>query len=116
MNIESIYYNTAKLTGDELLKAMATAKSQETKMLAFFAREHKLDRKHHDKFGYSRSEIHKSIMQQSPEHSVQRAISNLTKQGYLIKSDETEREGSYGVNVHVWRFNPLEGQTELFKR
>ena len=39
-----------------------------------------------------------------PITSIRRAITTLTKRGYLIKSDEMKK-GLYGVSEYVWRLN-----------
>lgn len=39
----------------------------------------------------------------APITSVRRALSNLTKKGYLVKSDTAHAKGNYGKPVHTWR-------------
>ena len=89
-----MYYNTTNVNGDQLNLFTKIAKSQDEKVL----------------------EIFKSGKLLSPEDvwkmidgalltSIRRSISNLTKQGFLIKTDQT-KIGIYKRPVYLWKVIP----------
>ena len=71
--------------------------TQERKVLAFFEA---------NPDGYfQKHQIHTLVMPNDLVSSVQRALRNLTKSGYLQKMPLKEKSAisSYGKEVHVWR-------------
>jgi hypothetical protein len=89
------YYNTNSLTGEDLKKAVSDAQRQEDAIFLLY--------KHTGK-PYSPSQVLR-LMEKAgknwPITSLRRAITNLEKQGKLIKTDEM-REGLYGKPEHTW--------------
>lgn len=54
---------------------------------------------------FTPEDLHNELFGSSevPLTSVRRALSNLTKQGEIIKSETADRMGNYGHPVHTWR-------------
>ena len=97
MKTES-FHNTTNLQGQNLQVAEAQAKSQEQIILEIF--------KNNPDKGYAPNEIfHK--LRSVPITSIRRAISNLAKQGVLIKT-EVMRKGLYHRQNYVWRYKSLD--------
>jgi hypothetical protein len=91
------YYNTTNLIGQDLLKEIENAKTQEDKILLFF--------KKYPLQYFSPSEIFSSVFNYNvPLTSVRRAITNLTNSGKLIKTDK-KKQGSYGKPNFCWKLN-----------
>lgn len=91
------FYNTIDLKGQELRKANAKALTQEELIHKVF--------KSNPKESFTPAEIHKAIGEIScPLTSVRRAISNLTKDGKLIQTEE-QRQGIYGKKNYCWKLN-----------
>ncbi len=96
------YYNTNKLAEAELKQAIANNKSQNELILDFFKAR--------------RTEAFNSFSPESvlywsglrfrdvPITSIRRALSDLTKNGDLIKTSEMT-SGDYGKPVHKWTLN-----------
>ena len=100
------YYNTNKLKGFDLKEANRKASTQEDRILHFFER-NKGNR-------YSPEEIQTYCqMATRPLTSVRRAITNLTSDGYLRKTNDM-KPGIYGKPVHTWEFSHGEDQEELW--
>ena len=88
------FYNTNKLSGEDLTKANENALSQEKEIMEFF--------KANPESCFTTRDIEDLL---SMNHdSCKRAITNLTKKGKLIKS-ENRVPGYYGYPVHVWSLN-----------
>lgn len=92
-----MYYNTTKLSGNDLKEAAANALSQEQKILRFY-RERPGLRMSPD---YVWSKL---FNKQIPITSVRRGITNLTNQERLIKTSSTSI-GIYGKKVYRWAIN-----------
>jgi Fe2+ or Zn2+ uptake regulation protein len=90
------YYNTNRLTGAELKKAVADAARQERSILLIFE---------NTGAAFSPSTIH-LLMQRAgkkyPLTSIRRAITNLQKAGHLMKLDNLV-PGAYGKPEHQWK-------------
>lgn len=90
---QSSYYNTTGLSGQQLEQATAAAKTQEAGILSLFQSQPTVKA--------SASQIHAGGIKHqlwtsaTPLTSIRRALTDLTKQGKLIKLDET-RKGVYG--------------------
>jgi len=89
------YYNTNSLSGEDLLDADNTAMKQEDRIFEFF--------KANNDLLMTPSEVGKELFRYTgvPLTSVRRAMSNLTKQGKLIKTEET-KDGLYGKPEYCW--------------
>jgi hypothetical protein len=90
------YYNTNKIEGKALAEARQRNLSQEDKVLALFMRYPDRD--------FSPHAVQSYVMPNAPLTSTRRAITNLTKKGYLEKNTTAKRiMGPYGTLVHTWR-------------
>ena len=104
-----MYHNTLAHEGETLRQYEKKAMSQDERIL--FVVEHSPEewfgcREH----GFTPSEINKIVMPEAPLTSVRRSMNTLTKQGKLIKTDET-RMGPYGRPETVWRLaGPVQGE------
>ena len=86
-----MYYNTNKETGEVLLASKEDAESQEAVILVIFK-------------NYERAtaeDIHKHFSDKTPITSIRRAITNLTKEGLLYKTDGFDT-GMYGKKIHYY--------------
>jgi len=106
---ELTFHNSVPPEDDDLLKARETAKKQKARVLAIF--------KECQSSNFTPIEIY-CILQGDDIFnedvgdyfilltSVRRAITDLTKEGRLIKCQYSEsRMGNYGKKNRVWRFN-----------
>lgn len=97
------YYNTTDLVGDELRERIANAASQEKKVKAFF--------EGHPEKQFTPFEVRDAIFSGgTPITSVRRAITNLTDEEVLKKTDN-QREGLFGEPNHLWTLNPVEDES-----
>jgi hypothetical protein len=93
------------VTGDTLLQFEKKAANQDDLVLAFFQR-------HRRKRGWTPSEVHSAGAYTCTLTSTRRAISNLTRDG-LLRKTEDKRIGPFGRPEHVWRlYEPV--QVDLF--
>ena len=88
------YYNTTHLEGVELEKLIENAKNETVKILAFF-RSNPGER-------YTPFEIQTILKSPAPITSIRRAISTLTKEGYLIKTTY-RKAGPYNTLNYTWK-------------
>jgi hypothetical protein len=96
-----MYYNTNRETGETLARSKATTVSQEEEIIRIFNMQPGCHLAPHNlRFWF------KNV----PLTSIRRALSNLEKQGKLLKTDRMVI-GSYGKMVHTWRIS--ERQLEL---
>lgn len=97
------YFKTTNESGTTLKNNVAKAKSQEEEILKLF----KLDFKHwkdlKEYLGMSPTDLI-DYFPEYPITSIRRALTNLTKQGKLIKTNE-KRIGMYGRSEYVWKLN-----------
>jgi|10_taG_2_1085330.scaffolds.fasta_scaffold39680_2 hypothetical protein len=95
------YYNTNNETGEELQASREQSSKQKTEVLAVFQT--------YPTTPLSPDEVHQFIKENSaipnsilwPITSIRRAVSDLTKEGELFKTN-TKKMGSYGKRVHCW--------------
>lgn len=90
------FYNTIQLSGNELREAVASAKDQDRAVLLIFENTNR---------SFSPSEILRLIEKtgkKPPITSIRRSITNLTKEGKLIKLEEYT-QGLYNKREHKWR-------------
>lgn len=89
------YYNTTNLTGEALKKRQHSARSQEERLLILF----------NDFKMLSPSQAHKiynRTFKPVPITSIRRAITELTQEGKLIKTDQRSL-GDYGHPESCWK-------------
>lgn len=89
------YFNTTNESGTTLKNNVAKAKSQEEEIFAFF---------NSNNDWCVRELLNWHPISKYPITSVRRALTNLTKQGKLIKTNE-KRIGMYGRSEYVWKLN-----------
>jgi len=89
------HHNTTDETGDTAVKFEATASTQEARVLAFF-------RDHFREDGWTPSEVNRLVMPECPLTSTRRAITNLTHDGELVRTN-IKRRGPYGRPEFAWR-------------
>jgi hypothetical protein len=91
-----MYYNTTTLTGIDLKKEVKNARSQDKIILAFFKTNSPLSpsQVYRNRFHIGLGDV--------PITSIRRSITNLTNDGYLIKTG-IQREGIYGKFENVWK-------------
>ena len=101
------YYNTTEATGSELAESHAKAKTQEKKILLCF----------HDKGNpLSASVICDMLNDAYPITSIRRALTDMTNQGDLEKTDKKVM-GRYGKREHQWQLRTdKNNQFNLFKK
>ena len=104
------YFNTTNESGATLKNNVAKAKSQEKEILNIFLDDiirmetiyFISDKDTNEYKGYTPSQM--TFYFDYPITSIRRALTNLTKQGKLIKTDE-KRIGMYGRSEYVWKLN-----------
>lgn len=104
------HHNTTNESGWLLAKFEGKAKSQEIKILSWFKAQPRLD------FTSSPTEVLRSVFNNGlPITSVRRAITNLTTNGDLFKTDK-KVNGPYGRPECLWRLanKHHQKQRELF--
>lgn len=95
-------YNTINIKGAELLQARNKTNRQKDIVLQFF--------KDHPASNYTPFDVYRILGLNCPVTSIRRAITDLTEQGKLIKTDH-QRRGEYGTKNYCWR---LKFKTTLF--
>lgn len=95
------YFNTTNESGTTLNNNVAKAKSQEEEIFDFFKYVNSFN-----EFNSTPSELQMLNLKLKiyPITSIRRALTNLTKQGKLIKTNE-KRIGMYGRSEYVWKLN-----------
>lgn len=91
------FFNTTRLTGDELKVRRDHAYKQENIILDYF--------KEHPEEEFTPFDISRNVVgiEVTPITSIRRAITNLTNRGLLIKTD-TRRKGIYGHLNYCWQY------------
>ena len=95
-------YNTINIKGAELKQARNKTSRQKDKVLQFF--------KNNPASNYTPFDVHRILGLNCPVTSIRRAITDLTEQGELVKTDQ-QRRGEYGTKNYCWR---LKFKTTLF--
>jgi len=106
--MQTNYYNTTHSTHPELGKYEQKAKSQEEKILRWFKQDAALA---NSSRGVSPSVVKAILFPNAPLTSIRRAMTNLTNQGELVKSDQ-QRKGPFGRPEYMWILPT--GQQRLF--
>jgi len=91
------FYNTNKTAVAELPKRRGNAMSQQDALLDIF--------KTYPNSKFTPSRLQTAYFRFWPITSIRRAITNLTRNGYLTKLNETVK-GPYGANEHQWTYSP----------
>ena len=89
----SSFYNTTGLAGEQLERRIEQAQSQEERVQALFEA--------HPAARLTPFEVQDVALPNSPITSVRRAITNLTSEGVLRKTDH-QKEGPYGDPNYTW--------------
>ena len=111
------YYNTLNIKGEDLRMATNKAESLKDSVLREF-------KKAWTNTGHTPHEMWRIInivkeyldpipKRQIPITSVRRAMTDLTTEGKLIKTDK-KRKGGYGADNYLWRLRIKVEQKELF--
>lgn len=98
-NDHNSYYNTNKESGKTLITSKTKANKQELKVLRFFEANNSHER-------FSPEDILEKVDfgRPIPITSVRRAMTNLTKAGYLRKTPFMQK-GQFGKQIHTWQIN-----------
>lgn len=94
-----MFYNTTNEKGQILSKRVRNAETQEDMILAWF--------RDNPTLSFSPFSIQEMLYPDTPITSVRRALTNLTSQGKLIKTDEKEI-GRYGMPNYKWKLKTKE--------
>ena len=98
---ELIFHNTIPLSGEELKALRERAKAQKDVVLAFFKEQYPRN--------FTPAEVYEVLKDRGScaiLTSIRRCISDLTKEGRLIKCMWSEsRKGQYGTLNRCWKFN-----------
>ena len=97
------FYNTIDEQGETLKESERKALRQEDIVFDFFL---------HYPGAYTPFDIQSQVLPEAPITSVRRAITNLTIQGKLEKTDDM-RAGELGKNNHQWRLAGDKPQKQL---
>jgi hypothetical protein len=95
-----MFYNTNNTTGDALIEEQNNTLTQSAIVTKLYEEAAQVE--------YTACEIHKMYPNHDmvPLTSIRRAISDLEREGILVKTDIT-RIGIYGKHVHTWKLNHL---------
>jgi hypothetical protein len=94
------FHNTINESGEKLTELKQNAKTQQEKILWYFF----MNKDH----AYTPFEIQVCVLPNAPITSIRRAITNLTTQGQLIRTD-AKKEEQYGVMNYKWKYNGRNG-------
>tara|TARA_R110002012_G_C11575404_1_gene604830 strand:+ start:285 stop:602 length:318 start_codon:yes stop_codon:yes gene_type:complete len=96
------FYNTTSEKGQELKESHKKARSQEELIYSYFLT-----------YGnpLSPSQVLEKLKLNCPITSVRRAITNLTLENKIIKTDEKVK-GIYGKSEHLWRLKTTEDDND----
>ena len=98
------FHNTIHQDGDALCKSRAKANAQEQLILNFFMSNPSGE--------FTPFEVQKAIdLMHTPITSIRRAITNLTEDDELIKT-ETQKDGGYGKPNYCWKLNLFGGKKQ----
>lgn len=101
MSEQQHYYNTNGLSGESLLDANEKALCLQDKILELYKR------LPDDKTPFEISTIMVKNGYKYPITSIRRAMTNLSKEGKLIKSPSANRYGDYAKPNHTWKLSEL---------
>ncbi len=107
------YFDTTSASHEEHKRYTSSAKIQDKAVLSWFVMSEKGAL-------LTPSEVHESLVSlkyihaATPLTSVRRSITNLTKQGQLLKTD-TKKKGPLGRSEMAWKLAPIEGENGQMK-
>ena len=93
------YYNTTRISGEELKEAVKSARKQDDAILLIYL---------NTRLQYSPWQIHQLMIKAGWKHPItssRRSITNLTKSGHLIQTSD-KVVGEYGRLEYQWKINP----------
>ncbi len=90
--VTEAYYNTNSLSGEALKERRKVTGKQNLKVLEIMRNLKEA----------TPSKVHDYILTASPLTSIRRALSTLTDDGYLVKTEEP-KIGPFGHPEHVWK-------------
>jgi len=99
-----MYYNTNKESGETLGYSQAITVSQEQRIYEYFITLRSYHVAPHGLVGL--------FQDGTPLTSIRRAVTNLEKQGKLVKTDRMVM-GTYGKMVHTWRTKEVQMELNL---
>lgn len=89
------YYNTTRITGEELKAAINQATSQEEKIYLYFQSK--------PAYAFTPEEVQDAIgLNDAPITSIRRAMTNLTNENKLVKTN-TQRLSRFKRPSYAWR-------------
>jgi hypothetical protein len=96
--MRKLFYNTVKLSPEELLEKYTSASSLEVAIMYFFSQ--------NPDQSFTPFEVQEKMGTNKLINSVRRSITNLCDDGYLIKNDINHMKmGNHGTKNHTWKFN-----------
>lgn len=95
--MQTSFHNTIDASGQQLIDFEQKAQTKEYLILDCFKQYNKIDLTPDEVLDLCRFE-------NTPITSIRRAITNLTKQGKLIKTNN-QRKGRYGKMTYAWKIN-----------
>ena len=105
-----MYYNTNNESGETLQESRTNSRTQNELILHIFSNLRDYDE------GLTPDEINDIISgtynKTWPITSIRRAISTLTDQAKLTKTNNL-REGKYGKKTHIWKYNSIQHITQI---
>ena len=91
------FYNTINDPPETLIIDRKNANSQQSRIYTFFRQNHPM--------AFTPFDIQKLVFHGThPITSIRRAMTNLTKMGYLIKTD-IKKPGDYGKDNYLWKYH-----------
>ncbi len=90
------YYNTTNESGDVLYLSQRQASTQQDMILDIF--------KQNPGKLYTPFDIQNTVQSNWPITSIRRAMTNLTSDSELVRTDE-QKQGEYGKANYCWRLN-----------
>lgn len=97
------FYNTNQENSKESSESFLKAANQETAILGLFSAAN---------FPMSPSMVYKALGEKWPITSIRRAITDLTDEGKIVKTQKTTK-GIYGKKEHLWE---LPKKPEVFEQ
>lgn len=106
-----VHQNGITLSDSELKRLLESADRQQDLVYEYIKRTN----------GKTTNELYDDLQElgvlraNTPESSIKRALTDLANSpDYPVYKSEDKRAGRYGVDVHVYKVKPLEGQMDAF--
>lgn len=100
MKTHLIHENGTVLPPEQKVQMEIRALSQQERIHRLFLKERR---------PLTPEEVHRMVMSEAPITSARRAISNMTRDGILRKT-EVMADGQFGVSIHKWELNIEQGK------